>query len=346
MKSRNSVLQAMLTISKNLRWAFVCGMLFFAINPLSAQNLVPNPSFELFDLCPTTLGFISTDRPSSWYGWTESPDYFNSCVGSEGGLDTSLGVPFNTMAFQPAWSGQAYIGLFGVFLPYDYREHAGAQLLEPMVVGETYQISFRVNLAFGGSNYEFDGAGCNNIGALFTMESNAWYAGPPAPVGPPMAFRDYAHVYNTEVILDTVGWTLVSGSFVADSAYAHIVLGNFFHDSLTTVVPGEFGYGTAYYLIDSVSVICQTPGCFHTGIAAVQQAGTTISYDPITHTICFAGESGQVFSVVDGLGRQVFEGRTQSPVEQISTLDWRDGLYVLRTGSGDVTRWLKVVVQQ
>lgn len=318
-------------------------LLFVALPHCDAQNLVPNPSFELYDQCPTTLGFISTDRPTGWFGWTESPDYFNGCAGPQGGLDTSLGVPFNTVAFQQAWSGQAYIGLYGVFLPYEYREHAGAQLMEPMIVGETYKISFRVNLATGGSNYEFDGAGCNKIGALFTMESNAWYADPPALPGPPMAFRDFAHVYSTDVILDTVGWTLVSGSMVADSAYEYIVLGNFFHDSLTTVVPGALGYETTYYLIDSVSVICQSSGCFHTGIGVDQVADISNSYDYSSRTIVIAGECGEMYSVFDAVGRQVEVGRTRSTTEYISTEGWRDGVYILRTEAGS---WLKVVVQK
>lgn len=338
--------QAMAKTPQKLWQAGVCGTLFLAFTPLNAQNLVPNPSFELYDECPTTIGFIPTDRPTGWYGWSETPDYFNSCAGTEGGLDTILGVPFNILAYQPAWDGEAYIGLYGVFLPYDYREHVGAQLLEPMLVGETYEVSFRVNLAAGGSDYVFDGAGCNNIGALFTMESNAWYAGPPTLPGPPLAFRDYAHVFSTDVILDTVGWTLVTGSFVADSAYAHIVLGNFFQDSLTTVVLGELGYGTAYYLIDSVSVTCQSPGCFHTGISVDSRKGSTITHDPTTRTIRITGEPGKVYNVVDALGRQVSGGITRSSIEHLTTVGWRDGVYILRVGNGEFRSWLKVVVQQ
>ena len=38
-------------------------------------------------------------------------------------------------------------------------------------------------------------------------------------------------VYSNTVSMDTLNWTRVFGSFVADSAYTHILLGNFFADA-------------------------------------------------------------------------------------------------------------------
>ncbi len=70
------------------------------------------------------------------------------------------------------------------------------------------------------------------------------------------SLRNYAQVYSGSLLLDSSGWVLVGGSFVADSAYQFIVLGNHFDDAHTNAV--AFG-GTeqfAYYLIDDV---CLSP---------------------------------------------------------------------------------------
>jgi hypothetical protein len=49
----------------------------------------------------------------------------------------------------------------------------------------------------------------------------------------------------------------LSGSFISDSAYTHLIIGNFFDDSQTdTIIFGgaPFGSSSAYYFIDDVCV--------------------------------------------------------------------------------------------
>jgi len=62
-----------------------------------------------------------------------------------------------------------------------------------------------------------------------------------------------AQFASDSVVTDSSGWTLLSGSFVAQSSGQWLYLGNFFdHASVTTIVadpncPDEFGY---YYFDD------------------------------------------------------------------------------------------------
>ena len=70
-----------------------------------AQNLVPNPSFEDFTTCPTTLGTGGPLQCIPWIG-INSADYFNVCGGF------LIGVPINILGYQEARTGAAYAGIF------------------------------------------------------------------------------------------------------------------------------------------------------------------------------------------------------------------------------------------
>ena len=70
-----------------------CCSLFVGPLPAFAQNLVPNPSFEEHTACPVTIGFQGFSKPLQWEKWNESPDYFHTCAGSLGGVDTLITVP-------------------------------------------------------------------------------------------------------------------------------------------------------------------------------------------------------------------------------------------------------------
>ena len=215
----------------------LCGSLVVCPSLLQAQiNLVPNPSFEVLDTCPYLYGFQLGDRPSGWFSWNQTPDYFHACAQPVNGADTVVGVPLNGWAYQPAWDGDAYVGVYAYGTGETYREYVGAELTCPMVVGQTYHVTFRANLARGGTTWN-SGGSCNNLGALFTMETNAWTAPLASTPGDAFGYRNYAHVYSQEILSDTADWVLVSGDLVADSAYRYLVLGNFFENDLTDVIP-------------------------------------------------------------------------------------------------------------
>jgi hypothetical protein len=236
-------------------WLVLCCSLFVASLRCEAQNLVPNPSFELKDTCPYAIGFLEGDRPLDWFPWDQSPDYFNACVPGTG-VDSLVGVPWNGFTWQYAKDGDAYVGMT-CFEPNDFRELVGAPLLEPMVIGQTYYVSFWVNLATQGS-YWWTRWACNNQGILFTTQEHIWSGN--TGEGPEFQPRNQAAVYHPTILTDTAGWTLVSGSFVADSAYRYVVLGNFFdnaHTDTVQFVPGPSL--AAYYLYDAICV-SPTPG--------------------------------------------------------------------------------------
>ena len=100
---------------------------------VSAQvNLVPNPSFEFFTICPSTFSQIAYAYP--WYMPTAgTSDYFNSC---DLGI---MGVPLNITGYQFARTGVAYVG---GQMTTGYREYISSRLNSALIKDKNYCIEF------------------------------------------------------------------------------------------------------------------------------------------------------------------------------------------------------------
>jgi hypothetical protein len=212
---------------------------------MHAQNLVPNPSFEIYDTCPNLQNQIqyATGWSNFWDpSHNSSPDYFNACSTS---YWTS--VPHHFGDYQLAASGNAYAGIytFESIVP-NTSEYIGAQLLSPLIIGNKYYLSFKVNLALD-INHSLNQA-TNNIGMLFSTVQHNY--------NNPTRITNFAHLNSTSVITDTMNWTTISGSFIADSAYQYVIIGKFFDDAQTIIVQMQDTLvdRSAYYYIDEVYV--------------------------------------------------------------------------------------------
>lgn len=220
-----------------------------------AQNIVPNPSFEIYSLCPDTPNQIN--RATGWSSYRETPDYYNSCATP----GTTQYVPMTWYGYQQASSGNAYagIGCHGSQGGADtiFREYIGAQLSTMLTIGQTYYVSFKVNL---GDNNTL--CASNNLGIVFS--TIPYSRTNPAPI------QNFAHVYTTAIITDTANWTTISGSIIADSAYQYIIIGNFFDNQQTSVnVLNSTTYPCgSYYFIDDICVSTDALTC---GITAINE---------------------------------------------------------------------------
>lgn len=208
---------------------------------------MPNPSFEDMVVCPSGNSQIS--NAVGWSSHRNTPDYFNSC-------DTSnlWSVPINVVGFQYARSGVAYGGIYSFLSQFpDLREYMGTQLIQSLTIGQKYYATFYVNMSYSNSNYT--GIGINKIGislstVAFSDSIINW-----KPI------TNYAHVFTNSIITDTLGWTKISGSFIADSAYSYVSIGNFFADSLTsTIIVNSFAH-YSYYFIDDVCISIDSLSC-------------------------------------------------------------------------------------
>ena len=210
-------------------------------------NLVFNPSFEDTISCPVN-GWIT--HAANWLPFSSSPDYYNGCVNPS---FYGYSVPNNFSGTQFAASGQAYAGAISyIEQETNYslnREILGGNLTTLLTIGQKYYVSFKVvavpNTPNIGSSIFID-----KLGVLF---STVTYTNIDSTTIPPI--ENFAHVYSDSIITDTTNWTTIFGSFVADSAYAYISVGNFFKNSSTDTVHHTYSsYPNSYYLFDDICV--------------------------------------------------------------------------------------------
>ncbi|HPX76807.1 MAG TPA: T9SS type A sorting domain-containing protein [Bacteroidales bacterium] len=212
------------------------------------QNLVPNPSFEEYHLCPDTNSM--THYSTGWYVMSPTPDYFNSCA-----TFNWFSVPHNIVGYQePYDSGNAYGGCIIYAkdtenIIFNYREYFGIKLIDSLIIGQTYYINLKVSLA------NHSNCASNKLGVLFltNFEYNDLYY----PITP----QNFAHIYSDSIFTDTLKWTTLSGVFIADSTYNYVVFGNFFDDNHTdTIRLGEvstiFNFTPSYFCYYYIDNIC------------------------------------------------------------------------------------------
>ena len=121
--------------------------IFHAGKVCSQINLVPNPSFEVYDTCPNDSLDGSIQFAIPWFDpniQIHSTDYFNNC-----NLDTaSLNCPQNFIGYQLAHSGNGYAGFTtGTIQPANnLREYLEVELIDSLLQGKKYCVSFFVSL--------------------------------------------------------------------------------------------------------------------------------------------------------------------------------------------------------
>lgn len=225
-------------------------ILYLPIRIIS-QNLVPNPDFETYKSCPTNIG--QTYRLYNWYPPTGgSTDYYNVCNNT---LNGEVGVPIHLTGNRPARSGAGYIGLFLGHWPSfhpnkdSYREYITTKLKEPLKIGKTYCVSFYTAI-HKRSIYAVDQAS-----VLFHTDSiiTDWFY--------------YETINRTpqinnapgNILKDTVNWMHISQTFIADSAYNYLTIGNFktYNNTQAQTIRNYEPSDSylSYYYIEDVSVV-------------------------------------------------------------------------------------------
>ena len=215
------------------------------------QNLVPNPSFELYDTCPFSAFQISFSQ--GWYSPTTGiAAYINQCsVNGEG-------VPLNYWSFQYARTGVAYavIDCYETDLSSGLsdRVYIQTQLSDTLKGGKDYCISFYVNLTNGGISF-------NPNSNLIAVDKIGMYLSSIA-----IQSNDYNPLFvNPQIVStqgvflnDTVNWMQISGIYTANGGEKYITIGNFSTDANTDtmyLINNHAQHNKALYNIDDISVV-------------------------------------------------------------------------------------------
>lgn len=194
----------------------------------NAQNLVPNPSWEVMASCPGTYQYT----PLDWFNPNgASPDYFHPCA-----------VGYNHAQPGYARTGESYVGQRFYGLGGGWYEYSQVALTAPMVAGTTYNVGVWVK----GSNIPEHGFGIHI--SKYTFKASA--SGSPAvdsilPVG----FRPFTTLspqIEPTTPISSSEWTLMSGTYTATGGEKAITLGCFLPwDSM--VAQGLGGGGAASF---------------------------------------------------------------------------------------------------
>jgi OOP family OmpA-OmpF porin len=116
---------------------FLIACLFcFALNS-SAQNLVPNPSFEIVNRMPNKMG-NSIARAKDWIPPLAASDYYVAGAGRH------AGTPRNVFGKQKPRTGIAYAGICNRRKLFEYLE---APLVAPLVNDKEYLVEFYISKA-------------------------------------------------------------------------------------------------------------------------------------------------------------------------------------------------------
>lgn len=216
---------------------------------LYSQNLIENGDFENYTICPNNTSIPTLMQIEYCTGWTAprkqgTSDYFNAC--STQSPVPLVGVPQNLFGFQEPLSGDGYVGLYGWFsFGYDlfeYREYVQTKLSQPLKKGKAYKFSFNVSLAF--SSYTIE-----KLGAVFSKES--FYEDSDNRI------NAIPQVVNADgFLMDSLGWTTIEGTFLADGTEEYVTIGYFedsvnMKDTIPILDPIEYAHWCYFYIDDT-----------------------------------------------------------------------------------------------
>lgn len=313
---------------KNLMTILLLFILLWINSICSGQNLVTNPSFENYSLCPTGPGQIQ--NVIGWYTFRESPDYFNSCAS----MASFYSVPNNGFGFQEAASGDGYVGIICYNNSILSREIIADSLSAPLSVGQKYFVSFKLNKPNDNSlaGYSIDGMG---VKLSTTKHTN-------------INIDNAPHYYTDSIISDTVKWITVKGSFIADSAYQYLMIGNFFDDANTiTLNNGSGPY--AYYLVDDVCLSTDSILCSNFSVSVKQEKqNTRLSFypNPATNKITIINNFQYSYSIeiYNTLGQIEYSKKEiNSDNKQIDISSCASGLLFIKIESNNNTFTYKLL---
>ncbi|MFH2094811.1 MAG: T9SS type A sorting domain-containing protein [Bacteroidota bacterium] len=295
----------MKTLSKILLLTTFC--ILYSLFCLHSQNLVPNPSFEDTVACPNDISQIN--KATDWNNCGGTPDYLNTCALSSSGVS----IPENYFGFQQSTTteDQAYVGFYGKCFWSNCREYIGVELISQMTIGQKYYFSMQINLT-NNSN-----CGINNLGVIFSTVAHFDSTG----VSPDI--YNFAHIYSPYITTDTVNWTTIKGSIIADSTYKYITIGNFFDDTMTDsiMLNGDI-LCQSYYFVDNICVSTDSSTCYLSNNIYKEffKTNLTLFPNPLEDNFCIKNASTneiKSINIYDVIGRNQLFSITENKDEII-----------------------------
>jgi outer membrane protein OmpA-like peptidoglycan-associated protein len=236
---------------------------------LKAQNLVPNPGFELFYDCPD--GLRQLKKTKHWYsGNIGTPEYFRTdCKYQQG----------------PAQSGKAYTGLI-LFGDYPKAiEYLMVELTDSLQKDSIYCLSYWVRA-------EESFVYIDQIGMHLSDNNLKITSWSPIQLSPSLISK-----YGNPII-PQLGWMEIKGEYKAKGGERYLSIGNFNNPDRIVKHYNEFyhrkpGWNSYYYFDDvSVSLKESAIGCTTRKVAKIhKESSPQRARQPDTLMVCFESDS-------------------------------------------------------
>ena len=320
--------------------------LFWRGNEAFAQNLVPNPSFEVYDTCPNYVNQVRYAVP-----WTNpihngtTSDYFNACD-TTSGLN-SFNVPYNYLGFQYARTGVAYTLVVTAWFPgnlaaWNLREYIQVELTSPLIAGVDYFVRWYVS-ACDSCHYI-----SNNIGMYFSPVEISETC-PACPM--PLPFIPQIENPINNNLNDRTGWTEISGSYTASGGEKYIIIGNFRDTSLTVATytgwsnPISNYYDIAAYYIDDVCVSTDSAYCnTWTGNEYLYDSNISIIPNPANTFFQINGMRRELeIKIYDIVGKLILDTKTNNNRLNIESIP--NGIYLIKINLKNKSIIQKIIIQ-
>lgn len=279
-------------------------------------NLVPNPSFEDTVQCPA--GSAHIEDAVGWYSAGLSPDYYNSCANAGGYIN---GVPDNWTGHHIAYNGSSYAGIitYHVYSLKGSREDIGVLLTQPLTIGMKYFVSAYISRS--DTIFYADTLKCSSNKFGFRFSTIQFF---------PWPTDNFSHVHSDSIITDNINWTRFAGSFIADSAYKYLIIGNFYDDAHTDTAQCHGGY--AYYLIDEVCVSTDSLTCSgNVGIHENREPVFNIFPNPVRDVLNISYPFiKEQYSIIDATGKIIMKGVLDGKSNLLNITTIGNGIYFLK----------------
>ncbi len=222
-----------------MRYLLILTLLYIQVS--FGQNLVQNGGFEN-GTCPSFASQLN--NLDNWNNPTlGTPEFYHQCANQ-----ASYVQPPNILVgcHQYPRTGEGYIGLFTYRTNLsNFREYAQNELITPLEAGECYYFEMYVNHA------ECNDLISDGIGVAFSTNIVNLNSTNLIPLTP-----DIQNPVGA-MISDTLGWTKISGNYIASGGESHLIIGNFRDDNTTTTSSLNLTSSdptTSYLFIDDVSL--------------------------------------------------------------------------------------------
>jgi hypothetical protein len=286
-----------------LKIKYTAFALLFFISLRAQTNLVPNPSFEEYSLCPNGTGQFTVN---DWYSANDgSPDYFNICSSND------VDIPTNNFGYQNAFHGDGYIGARihnenGTFL-----EYVGCQLIQQLNYNKVYYISFYLSLA------DISEFSTNNFSVFFSNEYQFYNTS--------NNILEVPQIIYSNQINDTINWKKISIYYIANGTERFMILGNFLHVPTVEIKSNNNTNGLSYMYIDSISII-------ETKIPAVY-SDVVLYPNPTTEVLNISmfglNTATKTLKIYNSIGQLIFMDTINSDTYTLNTASLSSGVYTI-----------------